>query len=126
MCANAGEWQHSDREPEYSNASREKRELLLATLGIAGIVITARLVHRVVHRNLRAGLPWPVVAKMLEIYLELVDSDSELSDDEQLVFNLTCSSAHFCQILFTVFQLLDASPTVNLTFRVHVEVSCGY
>jgi len=51
--------------------------VLLHSLGIVSLVLAARFMHRVVHRNLRAGLPWAVVAKMLEIYLELIDTHAD-------------------------------------------------
>ena len=46
-------------------------------LGLGAFLIIANFVQKVVHRNLRAGLPWPVVAKMLEIYLEFIDEPGD-------------------------------------------------
>ena len=51
--------------------------MLAAALGLGAVILIGNFIQKVVYRNLRAGLPWPVVAKMLEIYLEYIDNAND-------------------------------------------------
>ena len=48
--------------------------MLVATLSVCSIMLLLKFINAVVFRQLQAGLPWPVVAKMFEMYLQLCDT----------------------------------------------------